>query len=144
MDPKKSPASPSAAVAKLRIAGAWAGALEVELEEWTLPMLRAEVARRSGGSPDCINLICGGKVLKDCEEVRSLSQLGLKNNSKVLASVVSPDRGKALNDEAAAEAERSKKLTRIRLDFSFASFVHHLRDSCRFWLLYWWGWQVDA
>ncbi|XP_038988957.1 NEDD8 ultimate buster 1 isoform X2 [Phoenix dactylifera] len=114
MDAKKSPGSPSAAVARLRIAGAWSGVLEVELEAWTLPMLRAEVARRSGGSPDCINLICGGKVLKDGEEVRPLSQLGLKNNSKVLASVVSRDRGKALNEEAAAEAERSKKLARIR------------------------------
>lgn len=132
MDAKKSPGSPSAAVAKLRIAGAWAGVLEVELEAWTLPMLRAEVARRSGGSPDCINLICGGKVLKDGEEVRPLSQLGLKNNSKVLASAVSPDRGQSLNEEAAAEAERSKKLTRIRLDFSFPSFCKSFWDSCRF------------
>ncbi|PKU81666.1 hypothetical protein MA16_Dca019664 [Dendrobium catenatum] len=52
---KAAPAS-----AKLKIAGAWTGVLEVQLESWTLPMLREDVARRSGGSPDCIKLICGG------------------------------------------------------------------------------------
>ncbi|KAK8953034.1 hypothetical protein KSP40_PGU007146 [Platanthera guangdongensis] len=45
-------------------------------------MLREEVARRSGGSCDCINLICGGKILKDDGGSDSLLQLGLGNNSK--------------------------------------------------------------
>ncbi|PKA51493.1 hypothetical protein AXF42_Ash002858 [Apostasia shenzhenica] len=100
--------------AKLKIAGAWTGLLEVHLESWTLPMLREEVARRSGGSPDCINLICGGKILRDEGGSLSLHHLGLRNNSKVLASAASPDRGKALKDEEAAQAERSRKLSRIR------------------------------
>ncbi|KAK8952897.1 hypothetical protein KSP40_PGU018407 [Platanthera guangdongensis] len=100
--------------AKLKIAGTWTGVLEVQLESWTLPMLREEVARRSGGSCDCINLICGGKILKDDGGSDSLLQLGLRNNSKVLSSAASPDRGKNLKEEEAAQADRSSKLARIR------------------------------
>ncbi|XP_020589026.1 NEDD8 ultimate buster 1 isoform X2 [Phalaenopsis equestris] len=102
------------ATAKLKIAGTWTGVLEVQLESWTLPMLREDVARRSGGSPDCINLICSGKILKDDGSSQSLQQLGLRNNSKVLASATSPDSVKALKDEEAAQADRSSKLSRIR------------------------------
>ncbi|WOK91620.1 hypothetical protein Cni_G00311 [Canna indica] len=100
--------------AKVRIAGAWSGVIEIELEAWTLPMLRQEVARRAGSSPDCINLICGGKVLRDDDQAKPLAQLGFKNNAKVLATVVQRDRGKAINDQAAAEAEHAKKLARIK------------------------------
>ncbi|KAL0903388.1 hypothetical protein M5K25_027764 [Dendrobium thyrsiflorum] len=102
------------AAAKLKIAGAWTGVLEVQLESWTLPMLREDVARRSGGSPDCIKLICGGKILKDDGGSKPLQQLGLRNNSKVLASATSPDEGKALKQEEADQADRSSKLSRIR------------------------------
>ncbi|XP_020550923.1 NEDD8 ultimate buster 1 [Sesamum indicum] len=51
---------------KLRIGGAWSGVLEVEMDDWTVAMLREEVANRSDcGGPHCINLICAGRVLKD-------------------------------------------------------------------------------
>ncbi|CAL9122886.1 unnamed protein product [Musa textilis] len=108
----------SAAEAKVRIAGAWSGVIEVELEAWTLPMLRQEVAQRAGAAPDCVNLICGGKVLRDDSQAKPLGQLGLKNNAKVLATVVRGDRGKAINDQAASEAEHAKKLARIRCEFN--------------------------
>ncbi|MCL7024672.1 hypothetical protein MKW94_026706, partial [Papaver nudicaule] len=81
------------AMAKLRIAGAWSGVLEVDLGEWTVSMLREEIAKRLGSTllPNLINLICAGKNLKDEEENQNpprLSELGLKNNSKILASRV--------------------------------------------------------
>ncbi|XP_072977800.1 uncharacterized protein [Typha angustifolia] len=112
----------AAPAARLKIGGAWSGILEVRLDTWTVPMLRAEVARRSGGGdPSCINLICAGKLLMDGDGAASLLQLGIKNNAKMLATCVSADRGKALDAEAAevnaketAEAERSNKLARIR------------------------------
>jgi len=108
-------ASSSSSSSKLKIAGAWSGSLEVQLESWTLSMLRDEVFRRSGAASGCtVNLICGGKVLKECDGGQSLVQLGLKNNSKVLATVVSPDKGKALNEQLASEAERSLTLTRLK------------------------------
>lgn len=88
--------------------------LDVELEAWTLPMLRQEVAKRANSAPDCINLICGGKILKDGDGNSNLAQLGLKNNSKILASRVSADQGKALKNESLAEEERSRRLSRIR------------------------------
>ncbi|KAM0939087.1 putative Ubiquitin-like domain, UBA-like superfamily, Ubiquitin-associated domain-containing protein [Dioscorea sansibarensis] len=114
MDSDEKPISFSSSPAKLKLAGAWSGVLDVDLSSWTVLKLRDEVARRSGTSRDRINLICGGKILKDGNGVENLSQLGLKNNSKVLTSVVSADRGKALNDEAAAQADRSQKLARLR------------------------------
>lgn len=100
-------------MAKLKIAGTWSGVLEVELETWTVSMLREEVANRSNMLPETINLICAGKVLKDdhgggCDS--KLSQLGIKNNSKVLATRISVDEGKSLM----AEEERSRRVTRIK------------------------------
>ncbi|KAG7984559.1 hypothetical protein I3843_04G166700 [Carya illinoinensis] len=38
-------------MAKLKIGGTWAGVIEVVLEEWTEPMLRIEVAKRSNCGP---------------------------------------------------------------------------------------------
>ncbi|KAI7987968.1 hypothetical protein LOK49_LG13G01055 [Camellia lanceoleosa] len=73
-------------MAKLKIAGAWSGVLEVELDEWTVPMLREEVAKRSNCGSESINLICAGKVLKDSDGAQKLTQLGFKNNSKVLGN----------------------------------------------------------
>ncbi|PIN20322.1 hypothetical protein CDL12_07002 [Handroanthus impetiginosus] len=101
---------------KLRIGGVWSGVLEVELDEWTVAMLRQEVASRSDcGSPQCINLICAGRVLKDGDATEKLSQLGVKNNSKILASKVSVDQaGKSVKDEFLAEEERSKRLSRLK------------------------------
>lgn len=101
-------------MAKLKIAGTWSGVLEVELETWTVPMLREEVAKRSNMLPETINLICAGKVLKDddhgggCDS--KLSQLGVKKNSKVLATRISVDEGKSLM----AEEERSRRVARIK------------------------------
>ncbi|KAK8919153.1 hypothetical protein KSP39_PZI021132 [Platanthera zijinensis] len=112
--PSMEPEKTVPTTAKLKIAGTWTGVLEAQLESWTLPMLREEVARRSGCSCDCINLICGGKILKDDGGSDSLLQIGLRNNSKVLSSAASPDRGKNLKEEEAAQADRSSKLARIR------------------------------
>lgn len=101
--------------AKLKIAGAWSGVLEAELETWSVSMLRDQVAQRSGCGPESINLICAGKLLKDGDE--NLGQLGVKNNAKIMATRVSPDQGKALmieNQKALAEEERSSRLSRIK------------------------------
>ncbi|KAL6558374.1 hypothetical protein OROMI_018724 [Orobanche minor] len=101
---------------KLRIGGAWSGVLEVELDDWTVAMLREEVANRSHcGGPHCINLICAGRVLKDSDGIKKLSQLGVKNNAKILASMVSIDQdGKSIKDAFLAEEERCKKLSRLK------------------------------
>ncbi|OMO98591.1 UBA-like protein [Corchorus capsularis] len=100
-------------MAKLRIGGIWAGVIELELENWTVTMLREEVAKRSNaGVADSINLICAGKLLKDGSE--NLSQLGIKNNAKILASRVSVDEGKSLENELIAEEERSRRLARVK------------------------------
>uniref|UniRef100_A0A0D9WA95 UBA domain-containing protein n=1 Tax=Leersia perrieri TaxID=77586 RepID=A0A0D9WA95_9ORYZ len=112
------PPPPAAAAAeRIRVVGAWAGTLEVELGAWTVPMLRAEVARRAGGGvePDRVNLIFGGRVLKD-DPPASLQQAGLKANSKVLSTLLAPDRGKAIAAQAAAaaaEEEHSNRLVRL-------------------------------
>ncbi|KAK0572035.1 hypothetical protein LWI29_025199 [Acer saccharum] len=97
-------------MAKLKIAGTWSGDLQVELEQWTVPMLREEVAKQSSMLPETINLICAGKVLKDGDGSEKLSQLGIKNNAKILATRVSADEGKSL----VAEEERSRRLTRVK------------------------------
>lgn len=101
---------------RIRVVGAWVGALEVELGAWTVPMLRAEVARRAGDvEPDRVGLIFGGRVLKD-DPPASLQQVGLKSNAKVLSTLTSPDRGKAVAAEAAAaavEEEHASRLVRL-------------------------------
>ncbi|GAV82076.1 UBA domain-containing protein [Cephalotus follicularis] len=99
---------------KLKIAGIWVGVLEVELDNWTVPMLREEVAKRSSLAPNSINLICAGKLLKDGNGTEKLTQLGVKNNAKILASRVCVDEGKSLKDELMAEEERSRRLTRLK------------------------------
>ncbi|CAI9782412.1 unnamed protein product [Fraxinus pennsylvanica] len=101
---------------KLRIGGAWSGVLEVELDEWTVATLREEVAKKSGlVGPQCINLISAGRILRDGDGTEKLSQLGVKNNAKILASKVSTDQeGKSLKEEFLAEEERSKRLSRLK------------------------------
>ncbi|KAG2298053.1 hypothetical protein Bca4012_009262 [Brassica carinata] len=97
---------------KLKVAGTWGGILEVELENWTLTMLRDEVANRSGLDPESIKLICAGKILKDDgDHTKTLAQLGIKENSKILSSRgAAPDEGKAI----IAEEERSRRLSRLK------------------------------
>ncbi|KAF0890762.1 hypothetical protein E2562_004253 [Oryza meyeriana var. granulata] len=102
---------------RIRVVGAWAGALEVDLGVWTVPMLRAEVARRAGGGvePDRVSLIFGGRVLKD-DPPASLQQAGLKANAKVLSTLAAPDRGKVIAAQAAAaaaEEEHTNRLVRL-------------------------------
>lgn len=117
-------------MAKLKIAGTWAGVLEeVELDSWTIPMLREEVAKRSNCAPESINLICAGKVLKDGDDdgVQNLTQLGIKNNSKILATrVTTPSEGNSLKQHMIAEEERSNRLSRIR-------YVKIKQLICFFW-----------
>ncbi|TVU16310.1 hypothetical protein EJB05_39867 [Eragrostis curvula] len=101
---------------RIRVVGAWAGALEADLDGWTVPMLRAEVARRAGDvEPDRVGLIFGGRVLKD-EPPASLRQAGLKGNAKLLTTLTSPDRAREIAAEAAkakAEEEHAKRLVRL-------------------------------
>lgn len=101
-------------MSKLKIAGTWAGVLEVELDVWTVPMLREEVAKRCHCGPDSINLICAGRILKDGDGSEKLTHLGLKNNAKVLATRVSAEEGKSLGKDLLAEDERSKRLARVK------------------------------
>ncbi|KAL9339622.1 hypothetical protein Peur_068637 [Populus x canadensis] len=118
--------SSPASIAKLKVAGTWAGLLEVETENWTVPMLREEIAKRSNMGTESINLIFAGKVLKDCtsEEKSSLSQLGIKNNSKILACRVSVEEGKTLKNELLADDERNRRLARIRAAVTALSKRH--------------------
>ncbi|KAK3143564.1 hypothetical protein QOZ80_4AG0301910 [Eleusine coracana subsp. coracana] len=101
---------------RIRVVGAWAGALELDLDGWTVPMLRAEIARRAGEvEPDRVGLIFGGRVLKD-ESPGSLRQAGLKGNAKVLTTLASPDRAKEIAAEASkakADEEHANKLVRL-------------------------------
>lgn len=107
-------------MARLKIAGTWTGVMEgVDLESWSIGALREQVANRSNCDPHSINLICGGRILKDGDGTQNLSQLGIKNNSKILATrVSSPQQGNSL----LAEEERSRRLSRIRL-IQISSFV---------------------
>ncbi|KAG7636106.1 putative UV excision repair protein Rad23 [Arabidopsis thaliana] len=99
-------------MAKLKVAGTWGGILEVELENWTLNMLRDEVAKRSGLDPESIKLIFAGKILKDDGDATlTLSQLGIKENSKILSSrQAAPEEGKSIM----AEEERARRLSRVK------------------------------
>ncbi|KAF4346871.1 hypothetical protein G4B88_018410 [Cannabis sativa] len=101
-------------MSKLKIAGTWAGVIDVELDNWTVPMLREEVAKRSNCGPNSINLICAGKVLKDGDGNDKLGQLGIKNNSKILSTRVAADEGKFIKNELMAEEERSRRLARLK------------------------------
>ncbi|GKU99857.1 hypothetical protein SLEP1_g12640 [Rubroshorea leprosula] len=101
-------------MAKLKIGGVWVGVLEVELDNWTVPMLREEVARRSNIEPGSIKLICTGKVLKDGDGAEKLIQLGIRNNAKILATRISVEEGNSLKEELIAEEERSSRLARVK------------------------------
>ena len=81
------------------------------MDVWTVPMLREEVAKRSCCGPDSINLICAGRVLKDGDGNENLSQLGIKNNAKILASRICAQKGRS---ELMAEEERFTRLARVK------------------------------
>ncbi|CAL5186894.1 unnamed protein product [Lathyrus oleraceus] len=99
-------------MAKLKIAGSWSGVLEeVDLAIWTISSLREEVAKRSNcENPHFINFICAGRILKDDNGTLTLTQLGVKNNSKILATLSSPQQGQSL----VVEEQSSHRLARIR------------------------------
>ncbi|CAI8587346.1 unnamed protein product [Vicia faba] len=99
-------------MAKLKIAGSWSGVLEeVDLEIWTISSLREEVAKRSNcENPHFINFICAGRILKDDNGTLTLTELGVKNNSKILATLTSPQQGKSL----VVEEQSSHRLARLR------------------------------
>ncbi|GAU43122.1 hypothetical protein TSUD_373170 [Trifolium subterraneum] len=99
-------------MAKLKIGGIWSGVLEeVNLENWSISCLREEVAKRSNcENPNFINLICAGRILKNDDGTLTLSQLGVKNNSKILATLSSPQQGQSL----VVEEQSSQRLERIR------------------------------
>lgn len=91
--------------------------LEVELEVWTIPMLREEIAKRSDCGPKSINLICAGKLLKDGDGTQNLTQLGVKQNAKIMTTRASPDQGKSLmaeKEKVMADEERSNRLSRLK------------------------------
>lgn len=88
--------------------------MDVELDNWTVIMLREEIARRSNCGVESINLICGGRILKDGDGGEKLLDLGVKNNSRILARRVSTEEGKSLNVELMAEEERSNRLARVK------------------------------
>ncbi|GAB2238016.1 hypothetical protein Droror1_Dr00015918 [Drosera rotundifolia] len=105
---------------QLRIAGTWAGTLALDFTITTVPMLRSEIGIRSNLDPDSINLIFAGRILRD-ENDTSLSELGVKNNAKVLASKVSKVEGKKVEEEGRRvemvrreEEERGKRLARLK------------------------------
>ncbi|XP_041996775.1 NEDD8 ultimate buster 1-like [Salvia splendens] len=111
---------------KLKIGGAWSGVLEVELDDWTVAKLREEVANRSGfPTPNCLNLISSGKVLRDGDASQNLAQLGLKNNSRILASKASVDQhGKSVKEEFLAEEERANRLSRLKIAATILATRH--------------------
>ncbi|EEF30062.1 NEDD8 ultimate buster 1 [Ricinus communis] len=114
----------TSSVAKLKIAGIWVGVIEVELENWSVSMLRQEVSKQSNMGTDSINLICAGKVLKDGDGSEKLRQLGVKNNSKILASRVSVEEGKSLKQELMADEERNRRLARVKAAVTALSRRH--------------------
>jgi hypothetical protein len=103
----------SDAQARLRVAGAWAGKLEVPLDTWTVANLRVEIARLAGFGADSINMICAGRILKDDAAgggVRSLREVGIADDSKILLTRSGVQQAAAVN----SEKQRSDRLARIK------------------------------
>lgn len=96
--------------AKLKVSGLWSGVIEVDLGEWTVPMLRAELAKSSQCPPENLKVICAGKILKDEFADKKLRDVGLKANSRILISKVYVEQAKAINDELDAQ----NRLARIK------------------------------
>ena len=94
-------------------------------------MLREEVAKRSSYGPDSINLICAGKVLKDGDGNENLSQLGIKNNAKILASRICAQEGRS---EFMAEEERFTRLARVKWVLHLLSLDLIIMGLSKIWL----------
>ncbi|PIA28707.1 hypothetical protein AQUCO_06700018v1 [Aquilegia coerulea] len=102
-------------MSKVKFAGVFSGILEIDLDKWTIHMLREEVAKRANCDSKSLKLISGGKVLQDGENNQKLSEYGIKNNAKVLATKVSTiDEGESLKKQFMDEEERSRLLDRIK------------------------------
>ncbi|KAK7388577.1 hypothetical protein VNO78_23398 [Psophocarpus tetragonolobus] len=104
-------------MAKVKISGIWSGTVEVELDTWTITMLREEVAKQSNYNPNSINFIYAGKILTNGDGQHNLTQLGIKNNAKILATRICVEEGKAIKEEIMAEEERAERLTRVNKSF---------------------------
>ncbi|KAF2310557.1 hypothetical protein GH714_014452 [Hevea brasiliensis] len=94
------------------------------MQNWTVSMLRQEVAKRSNMGTHSINLICAGKVLKDGDGSEKLCQLGIKNNSKILVTRVSLEEGNSLKEELMADEERNRRLARVKAAVTALSKRH--------------------
>ena len=107
---------PSMQRTRLRVAGAWSGSLEVSLDQWNVEKLRAEVSSHSGIATGSLKLICAGRILKDdvagsAGASKSLRELGIGPNSKLLLTRVTPPQAMSSAD---AEQERVERLARIK------------------------------
>lgn len=107
MEGSSSSSPPSA---KLKVSGLWSGVIEVDLEEWTVPMLRAELAKSSQCPPENLKVICAGRVLKEEFADKKLRDVGLRVSSRILISKIDVDQAKAINDELDAQ----NRLARIK------------------------------
>ncbi|KAH9290901.1 hypothetical protein KI387_035018, partial [Taxus chinensis] len=96
--------------ANVKVGGLWSGTIQVDLDNWTVSMLRAELAKRSNSNPDSLNVICAGRILKKEFADEKLTDVGLKSNSKILMSKVALDQAKTINDEL----QTQKRLARIK------------------------------
>ena len=80
---------------KLKVSGLWSRVIEVDLEEWTVPMLRAELAKSSQCPSENLKVICADKILKHEFANKKLRDVGLRANSRILISRVDVDQAKA-------------------------------------------------
>ena len=96
---------------KLRVAGVWTGHIEVPgVDTCTVGHLIREIANRAGFEADEIRIICAGKTLQETGKGLTLSEAGLKENSKLLVTRSSA----AAVENVMAESERSARLSRLR------------------------------
>ncbi|KAH9623583.1 hypothetical protein KSS87_009780 [Heliosperma pusillum] len=97
---------------KIKIAGVWRGTVDVNMEEWSVGMLREHIARLcNSDNPGLFRLICCGRLLKDDDPPNStLFDLGIPINAKILATKVS------LHDHAnlVSQEQRSARLARLK------------------------------
>ncbi|XP_074274025.1 uncharacterized protein LOC141597457 [Silene latifolia] len=107
---------------KIKIAGVWTGTVDVNLEEWSVKMLREHVARLcNSDDPFLFRLICSGRLLKDDDPPNSsLFDLGIPINAKILATKVSPDDHANL----ASQELRSNRLARLKAGVSALAERH--------------------
>ena len=96
---------------QLRVAGAWTGHIEVPgLYACNVGHLIREIADRAGFEAAEIRIICAGKTLQETGKPQTLSEAGLKENSKLLVTRSSV----AAVQNVVAASERSARLSRLR------------------------------